>query len=247
MGPAGLRLARGGGPMGDSMERDDADSVYAKLRAKMVERQIRPMVDDPRVLEAMGEVPRHLFVPELLREGAYEDRPLPIGHGQTISQPLMVARMLAVARLRGTERVLEVGAGSGYQAALLGRLAREVYAIEIVEDLADRARELLSRLGYDNVTVVTGDGGGGHRAGAPYDAILVAAAARQVPKALPDQLAEGGRLVIPVGAGGLQQLERVTRRGKRFETERLEYCAFVPLVGTAQSAPAVDSGADSKE
>lgn len=220
----------------DAVEQEDADGTYSKRRAWMVERQIRPLVRDRRVLEAMAAVPRHLFVPMELRDAAYDDGPLPIGWGQTISQPLMVARMLAVAALRGHERVLEIGAGSGYQAALLGRLAREVYTVEIVEPLAQEAAARLARLGANNVRVILGDGGLGHEEAAPYDAILVTAAAARIPQALLAQLSEGGRLVIPVGGHGLQTLERVTRQGDRFDTEELEYCAFVPLVGSGQHA-----------
>ena len=180
----------------------------------------------------MQRVPRHFFVPEGLRLAAYDDTPLPIGCGQTISQPLMVATMLEAMELEGNERVLEVGAGCGYQAALLAELAREVYTVEIVEELARMAAENLRRLGYRNVTLVESDGSLGYADGAPYDAIVVAAAAPAIPGPLIEQLAPGGRLLIPVGGPFGQMLERI-RRGldDRIDVDRLGGCAFVPLVG----------------
>jgi protein-L-isoaspartate(D-aspartate) O-methyltransferase len=199
----------------------------------MVARQLRAsgIVDD-RVLAALGKVPRHLFVPAGRRERAYDDTPLPIGLGQTISQPLMVATMLEVMELEGHERVLEVGAGCGYQAALLGELARDVFSVEVLPELAAIARHNLETLGYTRVTVVLGDGGLGYPAAAPYDAIVVAAAAPAVPAPLVEQLAPGGRLVIPVGGWMSQILHRVRKREDgSLRHERLMGCAFVPLVG----------------
>lgn len=179
----------------------------------------------------MREVPRHLFVPEAYRASAYEDYPLPIGQGQTISQPYIVALMLEALELGGNERVLEVGTGSGYQAALLGQLAQHVTTVEIIPELAQSAQELLDYLACNNVEVVAANGSIGWRAGAPYDAIIVAAASPLVPFSLTEQLQEGGRLVIPVGTLLEQKLLRVWKRGAMLETEDLGECAFVPLVG----------------
>jgi protein-L-isoaspartate(D-aspartate) O-methyltransferase len=206
---------------------------YEDMRAAMVEHQLRRRgVRDGRVLAAFLRVPRHLFVPEALRQRAYEDTPLPIGHGQTISQPLMVAEMLQAMELTGEERVLEVGAGCGYQAALLGELAREVIAVEIVPELVERAAANLQRIGTENVSVVLSDGSEGFAPKAPYAAIVVAAAAPLVPPPLVEQLALGGRLLIPVGGIFGQVLERIRKHSDgHITTERLTGCAFVPLVG----------------
>lgn len=201
-------------------------------RVQMVERQIRPRgVHDARVLEAMRTVPRHLFVPENLRHRAYDDNPLPIGHGQTISQPLMVGLVLQALELTGQETVLEIGAGCGYQSALLAELAATVVAVEIVAELAELAQRNLTACGYGAVRVVHGDGGLGFPPLAPYQAIAVAAAAPSVPPPLFEQLAEGGRLVLPVGVGHHHVLERVRKVGGEPRSERLGDCAFVPLVG----------------
>jgi protein-L-isoaspartate(D-aspartate) O-methyltransferase len=195
----------------------DRDGLLAELR-----RQIR----DERVLDAIAAVPRDRFVPPERRDEAWENKPLPIGGGQTISQPLVVARMCELLALRGTETVLDVGTGSGYHAAVLARLARRVISIERLPDLAERARAVLG----DAVEVVVGDGARGHAAGAPYDAINVAAAsAAGVPQALEAQLADGGRLVLPVADAG-QRLVLVTRAGNRLVREALEEVRFVPLV-----------------
>lgn len=210
-----------------------SETGAARRRQALVERLRRRGVGDARVLEAMAQVPRHLFVPEAFAAEAYEDRPLPIGEGQTISQPTMVAVMLGALRLEGAERVLEVGTGSGWEAALLSRLAAKVWTVELLAPLAERARAALRRLGCDNVEVVVGDGSLGWPAAAPYDAIVVAAGAPELPPPLLSQLADGGRLVAPVGRGLLgQSLVRVTRRGDASDYENLGACAFVPLRGT---------------
>jgi protein-L-isoaspartate(D-aspartate) O-methyltransferase len=198
----------------------------------MVDEQLAARdVTDSRVLEAMRAVPRHLFVPEAYRSAAYADQPLPIGHGQTISQPEMVAVMIQALELRGDERLLDIGAGSGYAAAVLGRLAREVIAVEVVPELARAAEANLAKAEATNVSVVRADGSAGYPERAPYDAIIVAAGAPRIPEALRDQLAEGGRLVVPVGDRMGQRLVRVRRTGGEFEEEPLMLCAFVPLVG----------------
>ncbi|NPA92447.1 MAG: protein-L-isoaspartate(D-aspartate) O-methyltransferase [Chloroflexi bacterium] len=199
---------------------------------RMVQEQIAARgVRDPRVLEAMRRVPRHLFVPEAYRSSAYEDHPLPIGHGQTISQPFIVAYMTELLDLPPDAKVLEIGTGSGYQAAVLAHLAREVHTIERFPALAEAAQRRLEALGLDNVTVHVGDGSHGLPEHAPFDGILVAAAAPEVPVALLAQLVEGGHLVIPVGARGMQRLERWTRRADGFHREVLDAVAFVPLIG----------------
>ena len=198
----------------------------------MVDRQIRARgVRDERLLRAMASVPRDRFVPIEARAEAYLDRPLPIGSGQTISQPYMVATMLDVLGCEPEMIVLEIGAGSGYQAALLGELCREVWAVEIVEALAARAAGLLEELGYANVHVVIGDGTQGLAEHAPYDRIIVAAGAPAVPDPLQQQLADGGRLVIPVGSRMSQCLVVVDRDGDEFVQREGTPCVFVPLVG----------------
>lgn len=210
--------------------RDEPD--YAALRADMIERQIRARgIHHGRVLAAMSAVPRHSFVAEDYRAAAYEDRPLPIGEGQTISQPYMVAAMTAALDPSPDARVLEVGTGSGYQAAVLAHLAREVITIERHPWLAARAREVLAALGVANVRVVVGDGTLGYPEAQPYDGIMVTAAAPDVPEPLRTQLAPGGRLVIPVGPSGFQELVVETRRTSGFAREVREGCVFVPLIG----------------
>ena len=207
---------------------------YRSLRDEMVDQQIVARgVCDPRVLAAMRKVPRHEFVPEDLRESAYEDGPLPIGEGQTISQPLIVASMTEAAQLRGGERVLEIGTGSGYGAAVLAEIADEVFTIECIESLATNARATLDRLGYRNIEVLVGDGTLGWPAAAPYDAILVTAGGPYVPPSLRAQLKPGGRLVMPVGEQHFgQTLVRVTRGSDGEDRqEELSSVAFVPLIG----------------
>ena len=205
---------------------------YEGERERMVEEQlIRRGIVDERVLEAMRRVPRHLFVPEHLRHLAYRDSPLPIGEGQTISQPYIVALMTQALELKGSEKVLEIGTGSGYQAAILSLLAREVYTVERILSLARRAERILARLGYTNVRVKVGDGSLGWPEHAPYEAIIVTAATEQVPPPLREQLADGGRLVAPVGGRWSQTLIRLRRRGDQFVREHLTAVVFVPLVG----------------
>jgi protein-L-isoaspartate(D-aspartate) O-methyltransferase len=206
-------------------------SLEAKRR-QMVDGQIQARgVEDRLVLDAMRKVPRHVFVPESLMDSAYADRPLPIGEGQTISQPYMVALMSEALRLEGHEKVLEVGTGSGYQAAILAEIADHVVTLERHSELAAGAAERLRRLGYINIEVVVGDGSKGYPARAPFDGIIVTAGAPDIPSALVDQLADKGRLVIPVGNSFHQTLMRVTRRGDDREIEKLEGCVFVPLIG----------------
>lgn len=209
-----------------------ASTAFSEQRAEMVERQIRRRgVKDPRVLNAMLSVPRHLFVPRSLIASAYGDEPLAIGEGQTISQPYVVAAMTEALELTGSEKVLDVGAGSGYQAAILSLLASQVIAIETRPLLARFARERLLRLGYSNVQVEVGDGSQGWPSEAPYDAIIVAAATRTIPPPLIEELAEGGRLVIPIGSSEHQQLRRIRKNNGRIEEQTLFPCRFVPLVG----------------
>ena len=203
-------------------------------RDRMVAEQIAARgLDDPVVLRAMRAVPREDFVPAEERDLAYEDGPLPIGHGQTISQPYIVAVMTAAARVRPGERVLEIGTGSGYGAAVLSKIAGEVYTIERIEALADSARERLAALGYGNVHVRCGDGTLGWPEHAPYDAIVVTAGGPTVPPALLEQLTPGGRLVMPLGSiQRLQRLVRLTRTGpETYAQDELEPVAFVPLIG----------------
>ena len=202
------------------------------LRREMVERQLRRRgIRDERVLSAMLSVPRHEFIAAELAGEAYSDRPLPIGHGQTISQPFMVAAMAEALGLSGSERVLEIGAGSGYQAAVLSLLAHEVHTVEMHEDLAVDTAERLRRLGYANVHVHVGDGTLGWPEAAPFQAIIVTAAAPDVPPPLISQLAEGGRLIVPVGGADEQRLLRVEKHGDAFTTRPLYHCRFVPLIG----------------
>jgi protein-L-isoaspartate(D-aspartate) O-methyltransferase len=208
-----------------------------EARLGMVTEQIEARgVRTPQVLQALREVPRHLFVPEDSREAAYNDGPLPIGHGQTISQPFVVAFMSEAARLRPGDRVLEIGTGSGYQAAVLAALGAQVFTMEIVPDLLDRARQALAAAGCARVVLRQGDGTHGWPEEAPFDAILATAAPERIPQALLDQLRVGGRLVIPVGAGS-QELVRMTRTERGFERESLLPVRFVPMTGDARRQP----------
>ena len=204
----------------------------ASRREQMVRDQLESRgISDPRVLGAMRAVARERFVDEAMRERAYDDAPLPIGFGQTISQPYMVARMCELARLGGRERVLEIGAGSGYQTAILCELARSVYAVEVRGELGYKAERRLALLGYRNVEIGVFDGTYGWSERAPFDAIIVAAGAPAIPPLLVAQLEDGGRLVIPVGPRQGQRLAIVTRRGAEFDTEWTTPCTFVDLVG----------------
>ncbi len=200
-------------------------------RQLMVDSQLRARgISDPRVLEAMLRVPRHQFVPEAYWSQAYEDHPLPIGDGQTISQPYIVARMLESLQLTPSDKVLEVGTGSGYVTALLAELAAQVFSIERHPSLADRARKVLAELGYANVRVLTGDGTLGLSAAAPFDAILVSAAASDLPPALLAQLSDSGRMIIPVGSPGSQQLQFIRMQNGQLTILPRELVLFVPLV-----------------
>ncbi|MEM9459421.1 MAG: protein-L-isoaspartate(D-aspartate) O-methyltransferase [Myxococcota bacterium] len=209
-------------------ERDDM------VQTQLLARDIR----DPRVLAAMGEVPRHAFVSDAAQSVAYRDGPLPIGHGVTISQPYIVALMTQRAQVQRGSRVLDVGTGSGYQAAVLAALGAEVYGIEIIEPLAEAAIERLARLGYP-ATIQAGDGYRGWPEHAPFDAIILAAAPHAVPPPLVEQLAVGGRLVLPVGERGRQVLMVVTRTSAGSERERVIPVAFVPMTGEARGAHAL--------
>ena len=201
-------------------------------RKRMVEGQIaRRGITSPRILEAFLDTPRHLFIPKIQHLFAYEDGPLPIGKGQTISQPYIVAYMTERLNLGGEERVLEIGTGSGYQAAILGKLAAEVHTVERHPSLAKSAAQLLADLGYENIQVHLGDGTRGLLDFAPYDAIMVTAAAPDVPDPLLDQLADGGRLIMPVGGRGGQMLHLYQRRGEEIIRDNLAPVAFVPLIG----------------
>jgi len=209
-----------------------ANDAYAYRRAQMVESLTREGISNQRVLEAMAEIPRHFFVPEAFRHQAYDgDVSINIGEGQTISQPRIVALMTESARIDPADRGLEIGTGSGYQAAVLARLARFVFTIERVASLARQAKTVLDQLGIDNVSVKVMDGTLGWRAQAPFDAILVTAAAPEVPEPLVEQLADGGRLVVPVGPRDTQVLKIVERRGERTFAHELKGACFVPLIG----------------
>lgn len=209
-------------------------SALRNARLRMVQQQIAARgVKDKRVLQAMREVPRHLFVPQEMRPYAYADSPLPIGYEQTISQPYIVAFMTEALKPQPDDRVLEVGTGSGYQAAVLSVLVKEVYSIEIVEPLAKEAADRLQRLGYSNVKVRSGDGYRGWPEEAPFDAIIVTAAPDHIPQPLLDQLAPNGRLVIPVGKT-FQTLTRIRRTTKGFKKESLLPVRFVPMTGEAE-------------
>lgn len=202
------------------------------LREEMVNTQLAPRgIKDERVLEAMMRVPRHLFVPGRARQNAYDDMALPIGNGQTISQPYMVAVMTELLGLTGSEKVLEIGTGSGYQAAILAELSREVYSVERISELADEASRKLSSLSYGNVHVRSGDGTLGWPEEAPFDRIIITAAAPKIPDPLIEQMTENGILVVPVGSRLSQQLLRITKREKGLLQEYYTPCVFVPLIG----------------
>ena len=203
-------------------------------RETMVSRQLVARgIRDKDVLDAMRKVPRHLFIPKDLRRHAYDDRPLPIGRGQTISQPYVVAFMSEALKLKPQDRVLEIGTGSGYQAAILGELVREVFTIEIVPELGERSKKLLSRLGYGNVNVRIGDGYKGWPEKAHFDAVIVTAAPPKVPQPLLSQLKIGGRMIIPVG-NTRQELVVIRRTENGYERKNVLPVAFVPMTGEAQ-------------
>ncbi len=208
-----------------------ADDDFALQRRRMVAEQIQARgIDQEEVLRAMAAVPRHRFVPESLAAEAYQDRPLPIGHDQTISQPYIVALMTQELAVRPGRRVLEVGTGSGYQAAVLAEMGVEVYSIEIVSELADHAKKLLADLGYNNVHIKTGDGYKGWPEAAPFDGIIVTCAPKKIPEPLKRQLAENGRMVIPVGGSYFQKLVRLTKKQGRIMEEKVVDVLFVPMV-----------------
>jgi protein-L-isoaspartate(D-aspartate) O-methyltransferase len=218
--PGGVKVQTGSNP-----------DIYMFERVRMVATQLRARgIRDERVLDAMSRVPRHEFVPEEYRSQAYDDHPIPIPQSQTISQPYIVAIMLEYLTLQPAHIVLEIGTGSGYQTALLAELAARVYSIERYDALAKSAQKILGRLGYTNVEIFTGDGGEGLPGRAPFDAIIVSAAAPDVPAALFEQLAEGGRFVIPVGPPESQELRLIRKEHGQRLTDRLEGCRFVPLI-----------------
>ena len=215
-----------------STERSGIGMTSARTRERLVQRLVEQGIRDARVLDRIRNVPRHLFVDEALASRAYEDTALPIGHGQTISQPYVVARMTEAVLLAGKpEKVLEIGTGCGYQTAVLSPLVGRIYSIERIEPLYDRARERLRDLGIRNVRFKHGDGFEGWPPQAPFDAILMAAAPHALPPKLLEQLGEGGRLVAPVGPEGRQELVRITRHKDQFHRERLGFVSFVPLLG----------------
>lgn len=202
------------------------------MRLQMVASQLVPRgILEPRVLEAFRKIPRESFVPENERAFAYDDIPLPIGEGQTISQPYMVAVMTELLQLKGKEKVLEIGTGSGYQSAVLAELSDKVYTIERVGELSKKAESIIKKLGYHNVTFLVGDGTKGHPEASPYDAVMVTAACPSIPRPLFEQLKEGGRLVLPVGERYHQLLTRVIKRAGKMEIEESIPCVFVPLIG----------------
>jgi protein-L-isoaspartate(D-aspartate) O-methyltransferase len=205
---------------------------YARIRERMVKQQIVARgVKDVRVITAMKKVPRHLFVPERHRAFSYGDHPLSIGEGQTISQPYIVAFMTEALDLTVDDKVLEIGTGSGYQAAILAELVKDVYTIEIIAELGKRAQQTLEKLQYKNIHVKIGDGYKGWPDMAPFDAIIVTCAPEQIPQALIEQLKEGGRMVIPVGrVGGIQKLVRIIKKGGQLETQEVMHVRFVPMV-----------------
>jgi protein-L-isoaspartate(D-aspartate) O-methyltransferase len=213
---------------------------YALARQRMVAEQlVSPGRDitNVHVLAVMGKVPRHEFVPERLRADAYKDHPLPIGHGQTISQPYIVAFMTEQLEPKPTDRVLEIGTGSGYQAAVLARLVAQIYTIEIIEELAQRAAADLKRLGYTNVHVRAGDGYQGWVEAAPFDSIIVTCAPERVPQPLIDQLKDGGRIIIPIGPAWNQELVLLRKRGGKLQQHAVLPVSFVPMTGKAKGNP----------
>ena len=227
-----LPVLLGCGLFSGEVPAEDEEAWLQAARLRMVEQQLRPRgIAAQRVLQAMATIPRHAFVPADLRLEAYNDTPLPIGQDQTISQPYIVALMTERLGLVGTETVLEIGTGSGYQAAVLSGLAKQVYSVEILPQLANTARQRLAKLGYDNVTVIVGDGNLGWKDGAPYEAIIVTAAAPHIPIALVNQLAEGGRMVLPAEKADGQHLLQLQKVAGKIIEQDLGLVRFVPLVG----------------
>lgn len=217
----------------ESPAQEELENKYREEGEMMVEYQLKGRdITDPKVLEVMSQIPRHQFVPEEYKDQAYEDHPLPIGEGQTISQPYIVALMTQNLELQGDEKVLEIGTGSGYQAAILSKLVQEVYTVEIIKSLGVKAKDRLERLGYDNVVVQVADGYYGWPEHAPFDAIIVTAAPDHVPPPLLDQLRDGGIMVIPVGPpGSYQTLWKLTKKGDQIISKNLGGVLFVPLTG----------------
>jgi protein-L-isoaspartate(D-aspartate) O-methyltransferase len=216
-----------------------ADDPFAPARQRMVTEQLAGPgrdITNAQVLAVMGKVPRHEFVPGHLRSQAYQDRPLPIGHGQTISQPYIVAFMTEQLEPKPADRVLEIGTGSGYQAAVLAELTAEVYTIEIIKDLANQAAASLKRLGYTNVQTRTGDGYKGWPEAAPFDAIIVTCAPEKVPQPLIDQLKDGGRMIIPVGSSSKQKLVLLRKHDGKLDRRAVLPIRFVPMTGQAQGS-----------
>jgi len=231
--PRGPSVENGDGEKSESSKSSQEDP-YIQKREDMVRRQIEARgVKDKKVLEAMRKVPRHEFIPESLRGQAYEDHPVPIGKGQTISQPYIVAYMTEALKLSGDEKVLEIGTGSGYQAAVLAEIVKEVYSIEIICPLEENARNTLKRLGYRNVITKCADGYKGWPEHAPFDAVIITAAPDEVPPPLLNQLKEGGRLIVPEGTY-FQELRLYTRTGKGMESRKLLPVRFVPMTGEAE-------------
>ena len=205
---------------------------FAKAREKMIKTQLIPRgIKDQRVIEAMQKVPRHQFVPQELVHEAYNDYPLSIGHNQTISQPYIVAFMTEALDLKGDEKVLEIGTGSGYQTAILAELCKQVYTVERIKELLENAKKRLDKMGYNNIMFKAFDGTLGWDEYKPYDAIIVTAGAPNIPYPLVEQLKEGGRLVIPIGDRFMQNLIKVTKKGKTIEQKSLGGCRFVDLIG----------------
>lgn len=213
------------------MDARSLDSAYRRDRRRLIEQLQNAGIEDLAVLHALDTVPRHRFVPDAVMHRAYEDSALPIGHGQTISRPAVHALHLCLAKLQGTEKVLEIGTGSGYQTALLSVLVREVYSVETVPELHGEARRRLDSIGASNVSLRIGDGSGGWPEQAPFDVILVGAAAPSVPSRLLTQLSEQGRAILPIGDVSSQRLLRIWRTGEEFAEETIDEARFVPLLG----------------
>ncbi len=231
-----LAWALGGNGCDESKVTQQSEQDWAQAREHMVQRQLRTRdIVDPRVLDAMSRTPRHRFVPQGQRSAAYDDRPLPVGHGQTISQPYIVALMSQLAAVGPGDRVLEIGTGSGYQAAVLAEMGAAVYTIEIVEPLGLGAQQLLRELGYSSIVARIGDGYAGWPEHAPFDAVVITAAPPAVPPPLKEQLAVGGRLVVPVGRS-FQDLTVITRTAQGYKERKVLPVLFVPMTGRAQRA-----------